>query len=223
MKVNFLKLTAILLIFAGSFSSCKENDDLCTFTTSNLCTDDVCIKYLEVWKDLFVKKNKLTECYLYRHIELDKSSVGDWIEGTSITICYSVKVDWAVAYNCDQFIIKIKEGNTLFPALNVPRGDYLTKGDIEKIIDFEAFASEIIKLSPSEKLKFKTMDDAIDFAIRKANVNTLDLTRIFIDKATGHISLEAVESHYEINKCIFVTLDLINGKTNVVESVCLLL
>ena len=77
-------------------------------------------------------------------------------------------------------------------------------------------------MTSDEKLKFKSLEDAMNFAIKQTNLNTLRLTArgIFIDRATGHISFEAVESHYEINKCIFVTLDLISGQINIVEGVC---
>jgi len=86
----------------------------------------------------------------------------------------------------------------------------------------QAFSSDINKLTSDEKLKFKSLEDAMNFAIKQANVNTLSLTGrgVFINRATGHISLEAVESHYETNKCIFVTLDLINGRIDIVEDAC---
>jgi hypothetical protein len=67
------------------------------------------------------------------------------------------------------------------------------------------------------------LEEALKYAIKEAKVNTLCLTArgIFINKTTGHICLEAVESHYDTNKCIFVTLDLIDGHINIVENACI--
>ena len=226
MKVNVFKQTAILLILAGSFSYCSkrtEETDLFCATISegaDLCTDALCTKYMKIWKELLIQRNKLPEDYFCRHIELAKSSIDDWNDGTSFSICYSIKIDWAITYTCDQFIININ--NNLIPTLDVPRNVYLDKKDIDKAINMQAFSSEINKLTSSEKLKFKSLEDAINFAIKQANVKILDLTArgVFIDRTTGHISLEAVESHLENNKCTFVTLDLINGQINIDEGVC---
>jgi len=225
------KLSAILLIFAGSFS-CNDDAkntidedgwDISEFV--NLCTDSLTVKYLKIWKELFIQRNNLTGAFCDKHVEIEYSersapAVGDWNDGTSFGICYSIKIDWATAYVCDNFIININ--NTLYPALNVPRNVYLNKAEIEKVLNMQAFSSEITKLTLDEKLKFKSLEDAINFAIQQAKVSTLNLTTngVFIDRTTGHISLQTVESHYEINKCIFVTLDLINGQINVVENVC---
>ena len=220
---------AICLAVTVMFLGCEVNSNLNDETDwsytaiaeeADLCTDASCIKYMKIWKDLIIQRNGLRGDYLCRHIELAKSGIDDWDSGTSFSICYSVKIDWAVAYVCDQFIININ--NNLYPTLNVPRNVYLDKKDIEKVLNMQAFSSDINKLTSDEKLKFKSLEDAMNFAIKQANVNTLSLTGrgVFINRATGHISLEAVESHYETNKCIFVTLDLINGRIDIVEDAC---
>jgi len=216
----------VIIMFSGCGKDKSENKgDWDISEITNLCTDTLTVKYLDIWKELFIQRNNLTGAFCRQHIAIEYSersvpAVYDWNDGTSFEICYSVKIDWATAYVCDQFIININ--NTLFPALDVPRNVYLNKAEIEKVLNIKAFSSEIHKLTFDGKLKFKSLEDALNFAIKQANVKTLSLAArgVFIDRETGHISLEAVESHYEINKCIFVTLDLINGKTNVVESVC---
>ena len=220
---------AICLAVTAMFLGCETNANLNEETDwscaaiaeeADLCIDASCTKYMRIWKELLVQRNGLRGDYFCRHFELATSGIDDWNDGSSFSICYSVKIDWAIAYVCDQFIININ--NNLYPALNVPRNVYLDKKDIEKVLNMQAFSSEINKLTSDEKLKFKSLEDAMNFAIKQANVNTLNLTGkgVFINRATGHISLEAVESHYETNKCIFVTLDLINGQINIVENVC---
>ena len=235
MKISRLNLRnvaarVVCLVVMIMFSGCGKDEsvhkkDWDISKIANLCTDTLTVKYLDIWKELFIQRNHLTGAFCRQHIEIEYSertvpAIGDWNDGTSFGICYSVNIDWATAYVCDGFIININ--NTLYPALDVPRNVYLNKAEIEKVLDIKAFSSEINKLTSNRRLIFKSLEDALDFATKQANVKTLNLAArgIFIDRATGHISLEAVESHYEINKCIFVTLDLINGKTNVFESVC---
>jgi hypothetical protein len=216
------------------FATCGKNggddsnsDEWDISEIANLCTDALTVKYLEIWKELFIQRNNLTETFCFQHVEIECSersvpAIGDWNDGTSFGICYSVKIDWATAFVCDNFIININ--NTLYPALDVPRNVYLNKTEIEKVLNMRAFSSEINKLTSDKKLKFQSLEDALNFAIKQANVNTLRLSAngIFIDRATGRISLEAVESNYETNKCIFVTLDLINGQTTIVEASCII-
>ena len=217
-------VVAIMFLGCGKDES-KNKGEWDISEIANLCTDELTVKYLEMWKELFMERNNLTGAFCSQHIKIEYSersvpAVGDWNDGTSFGICYSVNIDWATAYVCDNFIVYIN--NTLYPALDVPRNVYLNKTEIEKVLNIQAYSSEINKLTSDRKLKFKSLEDALNFAIKEAKVKTLHLTAkgVFIDRKTGHISLEAVESHYEINKCIFVTLDLINGKTKIEESVC---
>jgi hypothetical protein len=65
------------------------------------------------------------------------------------------------------------------------------------------------------------MEDAMSFLIRQSNVNTLCFSRIYVDRATGHLKLEAVAQYEaEVNKCINATLDLINNETNTTDGPC---
>jgi hypothetical protein len=227
---TIVKIAAIWLILAGSFScgeenvrsvSCEQTPDYPEIHNENLCADPLCVEYINIWKEIFMQRNNLNEEYFDSHIELNQTSVDDWIEGSSISIAYYIKTDWAVACNVDRFIIKIQEGNTLYPTLIVPRGVFLTKDDIIKVIDMNAFSSEIIKLTPDETLKFKTMEDAMSFLIRQSSVNTLCFSRIYVDRATGHLKLEAgAQDEAEVNKCINATLDLINNETNTADGPC---
>jgi len=217
---------AVTIMFSGcGKDESKNKGDWDISEIANLCTDALTVKYLEIWKELFMERNNLTGAFCSQHIEIEYSErsvpvVGDWSDGTSFGICYSVNIDWATAYVCDNFIVYIN--NTLYPALNVPRNVYLNKSEIEKVLNIQSYSSEINKLTSDRKLKFKSLEDALNFAIKEANVKTLHLTArgVFINRKTGQISLEAVESRYEINKCIFVTLNLISGQINIVESVC---
>lgn len=232
--MKILKFTAILLVLA--VTSCKEKEKeeksrttscwgqtyeeyLESFPPGTIGTDSLCLKYQGIWKEIFMEKNGLSEDYFNKHIEIKSSYIGDWNDGTSYSVGYYIKTEWAVTYNEDQFIININ--NELYPALEVPRGTYLTKEDIVIVLSRNAYSSGIIKLSPDESLNFKSLSEALEFLTQKADVATLCFGRIFIDKNTGHINLEAYAKYdNEFNSCILADLDLINGTTNIQNTPC---
>jgi hypothetical protein len=168
-----------------------------------------------------MEKNNLGNSYFDNHIELVQSQINKWNDGSSFSICYKVKLGWAIAYNCDQFVIKIEQDNQLYPTLNVPRGTYLSKDQIKLIVDNHAFSSDITKLSNVDNLKFNSMSSALDILTRKAKVNTLCLGMVTINYLTGNLELEAVAQYdNEINSCIQGRIDLITGETVVIDRPC---
>ena len=185
-----------------------------------LRTNETSQKYQNIWKELFLERNGLSEEFFDKHIELKTSFLNEWDDGTSFSIGYYIKVDWAVAYNMDNFIINITN-EEIYPASNNPTNRYLTKEEVAEIVNRREYFSEIIKLTPDETLKFATKDEAMDFLIKEANVSTLCLLRIFVNTTTGHLILEATAQYEnESNKCIFAFLDLVNGETNIYDSLC---
>ena len=232
--MRYLNPVFLLGIFI-SLQSCEVLEQLRTTDCTNtgvydylnhyepgtLCNADTCVVYQSVWKDLFLEKNNLTESYFTNHIELCNSTVGNWDDGVSFNICYKIRLGWAIAYMCDQFIIKIDKDNQLYPALDVPRGTYLTKDQIRSVINFKAFSSQITKLSGTEILKYNTMDSALKELIHKAKVNTLCLRNITINSSNGNLTLVAgAQYNNEVNSCIYATIDLITGETAISDGPC---
>jgi len=170
-----------------------------------------------------MEKNHLTESYFNSHIELSSSSINVWNDGRSFSICYKIKLGWAEAYNCDQFMIKIDKSNQLYPAINIPRDTYLSKDQIRLEVNGNAFSSYIIKLSNVENLKFNSLDNAVKILTAKAKVNTLCARIIFVDNTTGNLVLEA-DAQYdnEVNSCVLGRVDLITGATTVSEVPCMI-
>jgi hypothetical protein len=168
-----------------------------------------------------MEKNNLTDEYFNNHIELFGSRVFEWGSGTSFSICYEVKVDWAIAYTCDQFIIKIKEGDNTYPSLNLPRGTFLTKDNIRTATNAHAFSPDIVKLSNSEHLEFSSMEDALNSLSKKAGVTKLCSHTISVDRSTGGLILESWGKYkYQNNKCIDARIDLIDGATLLLNTDC---
>jgi len=231
MKTKFFEI--LFLLFLPFLSCNQENmrqvsciqgeyyEYLERHNPGNICTDELCVFYQKIWKELFMEKNNLTENYFDSHIELCSSGIGEWMDGISFGICYKIIVDWAIAYQCDQFIIKIEKNNTLYPSVNLPRDIYLSKEDIFTAVNNKVFASDITKLSNQEHLKFNTLGEALNYLISKAQVNTLCSNWMYIDSSTGNFTLEAwAQFENEENSCIQGKINLITGETFVNETVC---
>jgi hypothetical protein len=180
----------------------------------SLSKNDTCTKFQSIWKDLFLEKNNLSQKYFDDHIIPYFSSYGAWDEGMSFNICYKIRIDWAIAYSCDQFIIKIRKGNNLYPALILPRDTLLSIDNIRIAIKNRAFSSSVTVLSNDEVLKFSSNKSAMDNLIRASNLNTLCFNNIYIDRFTGHMMIEADAQYVnKFNSCVQGFLDLINGNS----------
>jgi hypothetical protein len=190
------------------------------FQNCSGCTSDLCQQYQTIWKELFMEKNNLSESFFDSHILLCRSDTTSWDEGISFTICYKVKIDWAEARNCDQFIIKIAKGNMLYPSVDLPRDELFSKDEIRTAINHRVFSSRMDSISDIEVLKFSSLRIALDQLIKDSNVNTLCSNEIFINDS-GNISLRAYgEYEHEINACISGEIDLINGNSSHSETPC---
>ncbi len=228
-------LLAILLVQLAFLPSCKEKiqertvsctqtgdyDYLNNYIAGPLCTSDLCQQYQAIWKELFLEKNNLSESFFQNHIILSKSDINTWNDGVSFSVCYKVKIGWAIAWECDQFIVKINKDKLYYPTLNLPRDQYLSKDDIRIAVNGSAFSSDIIKLSNVEILKYNSMNKALSELIKAASINTLCSGMVFIDKSTGNLTLEAGAKYdNEDNSCIRGEIDLITGETKVQDVPC---
>lgn len=230
---KLLVLSLICVIFScekeyhGRIVTCTQGSDyayLDNYKIDSLCTDNLCVNYQKVWKELLMEQNNLSHSYFENNIELCQSSINNWMQGASFRICYKVKLDWAIAYGCDQFIIKIEKDNTLYPSLYLPRDTYLSKDQIKRALSAHAFSSDIVKLSNIETLRYNSLKRAMEHMIRQAEVNTLCSNRIYINKSTGNLLLEAYGEYInESNSCIRGSIDLFTGETIITDTHCLII
>lgn len=230
--------TLISLILIFSFSSCIEDETEIQTTcgepieygyihsceSDTICASDICTQYLSIWKELIKEKNNLTQNFLDSHIELCETEVRSWVNGISFRVCYKFNICWAVAYNCDQFIIKINAGNSYYPTLDLPRNTYLTKEEIKIAVDYHAFSSSISKMTNTNVLKYINMESALNDLIEFSGVDTLNLERIALKGTTGSLILEASAKYEnEDNLCIVGTVDLISGNKNAYDTYCMII
>jgi hypothetical protein len=187
-----------------------------------ICTTNLCTDYQEIWKKLFIERNGLTEDFFNKHIQINNTKTNDWQDGISYSIGYYVKVDWATTtYYIDQFVIKISKENILFPAINIPRDIYLSENHIKTILEADAFYSDMEKLSAAEKLKFKNTDAALKMLTSAAGVSKLCAGEIAINRETGNLELRSYAKYDgNQNECIYATIDLVTGKTTIINTPC---
>ena len=226
------RIIFICILFAFSIWSCEKDNHARTVTCfqeneydylnhykiDSICTSEICTNYLAIWKEFFKEKNNWSDAFFDEHLIICQSSIGNWNEGVSFHICYKIQMDWAIAYACDKFMIKIDDESTLYPDL--PRNTYLSKDEIGFAIDQNRFYSRIGFVSNSTII-YASMEDALNKLIDDSNVNTLCVSEISVDESTGNLILEAwAEYENEKNSCIKGKIDLITGKTEVTDTPC---
>jgi hypothetical protein len=205
-------------------TTCAQSDDyeyLDNSRIDSMCSSVLCTEYLTIWKELIKENNNISQEFFDTHFELCNSEIQSLADIITFRVCYIFKVDWAIAFNCDQFIIRINSNNADYPSLNLPRDTYLTKDKIKIAADNGAFSSDIIKISNVGNIKFPNMDKALNDLIAFSEVNQLCINRIRINEDNGDLVLEAsAQYENEENSCIKGTIDLITGDKNMKNTPC---
>ncbi|PID70368.1 MAG: hypothetical protein CR985_02795 [Flavobacteriales bacterium] len=231
MKYPTIIFLAVIFVLAACEKDIQTRKTTCTqqgdydyldnYNVGVMCSSNLCNVYYEIWKELIKEKNNLSQDFIDSHIILCHSEIDSWANGISFRICYKIKLDWAIAYNCDQFIIKINKENTLYPSLDLPRDTYLTKDKIKIAVDNRAFSSDISKITNKSDLEYIDMESALNELIDFSGVNILCMNRVALDDDTGNLVLEAsAQYENEENSCIQGTIDLISGDKNVNNIPC---
>jgi hypothetical protein len=231
MKYPTLIFIAVIFVFTACEKDNQTRKTTCTqqgdydyldnYNIGTMCSSDLCTEYFEIWKELIKDKNNLSQDFIDSHIIFCNSEILSWADGISFRICYKLKLDWAIAYNCDQFIIKINADNTHYPSLDLPRDTYLTKDKIKIAVDNRAFSSDIIKMTNKVDLEYTNMESALNELIDFSGVNVLCMNRVTLDDDTGNLILEAsAQYENEENSCIQGIIDLISGDKNVNDTPC---
>ena len=223
MKTPF---TYLILIALVGFNSCSwfeterkvscispgEYEYLEHDWVTSICTSELCLIYSEIWKELFIKRNNMTEEYFEEHISKTRSEIHSGSKGESFSIEYRVQNEWAIAEWGDGFVIKIAEDYNGYPEIGLPKGNYLTIDEIEAAIINKGFNSKISKAPKTGPIRFSSMQEALNSLIKEANVDTMCFNRVFLSVHTGTLTLEAFAAYEDVeNGCIKGTIDLITG------------
>lgn len=235
MRYRFILISIILIAIISSCKKDKQVKQVRTVTCfqedvyhylnhykiDSICTSEICTDYLNIWKELFKEKNNISETFFDEHIILCQSRLNTGNNGMFFSICYKVQMDWAIAYDCDKFVIKINSESNLYHEL--PRNEYLSKDEIRIAINHNRLNSRIATVS-NLNIKFSSMDAALNKLKEDANVNTLCISEMYVDETTGNLMLDAwAEYENEENSCIKGIIDLISGDTEVNDTPCVII
>jgi len=187
--------------------------------------NDTCQTYYDIWKDLFLTKNQISQEYFDSHITQGRTLLHRWNDGISFDIEFTVKVDWAEKKLDDQFVIYIF--SKCFPQLDVPRDTLLTKSQIDTIVSGFYFSSHIYKVNPVDELKYSSLEEAVKALRQASGNNSIDTGSVFYEQGDNDsltIGNPCLESHgtinWNANQCISCYLDLVTGKTMVEPTYC---
>lgn len=235
--------TSIILLFLFSCSKTKEqNQDVLKVDTSHcsillnmidcsglLCQSDTCSTYFAIWKSQFLSKNQMSNDYFTSHITPCQSQLHNWVDGISFEISYKVKVDWAEVVLTDRFAFWLSNTTLgLYPSLSLSRNSLLTNDQISSLFTIQAFSSSINTVSSAGKLKYSSLNDAMEALIKASNVDTLCTGDVFyqipnrLAPPVGNPCIEASGAlNWNENKCITSSLDLVTGEASVFYNVCI--
>jgi hypothetical protein len=233
---------SIILLFLFSCSKTKEpNQDILKVDTSHcpatlktidctglLCQSDTCSTYFAIWKSQFLTKNQMSNDYFTNHITPCQSKLVNWVDGISYEIYYKVKVDWAEVVLTDRFAIWLSNTTLgLYPTISLTRNSLLTNDQILSLFSIQAFNSYLNTVSSPGKLKYSSLNDAMEALIKASKVDTLCTGDVFyqypnlLAPPIGNPCIEASGAlNWNENKCITSLLDLVTGEASVFYNVC---
>lgn len=197
------------------------NEYVIDYSIGQTCDSELCENYLNIWEEIFIEKNNLSQAFFDEHIFIKSYYLNDWNSGTSFRVCYGVQIDWGVAYTCDGFIINLDpstEGR--FPALDVPRAVYLNKEQVATVVAGTAFSSDINNLINAESLAYNDFDSALEDLIASSGVDNLCFNTIELNKSGSLIMKALGQYKLKHNSCIEGTVDLITGEKEYREDPC---
>lgn len=193
----------------------------------DLCESENCTKYFNIWKELFISRNQLTEEYFDKHVTPTFSEIDSWDDGQSFRVEYEIKIDWAVANESDQFIIWLDPSTTgLIPSIPLPRNAYLSKSQINSLLDTFGFSSGMHEIAMIEHLKYSSRKDAIAVLEDVTGINDLPDGQINYEEPSfneclGHPFLgTGAEINRVNNECMSCKIDLVTGETEVRYEPC---
>lgn len=214
MKKLFVAVCLFPIIF-----SCEK--------TPGFCETGECQKYFNIWKDLFIARNQLSESYFNDHVFPYSTVIDNWNDGRSFRVEYRIKIDWAEANLSDQFIIWIDPSTEgLYPSVPAPRSTDLSKEQINKLLDIFAFSSGIHKVTKTDHLKYSSRDEAIQVLQSASGVNDLGSGEVFYkspdyNEDSGHPMLRVrVTVDKTENKCLNGVIDLVTGENEISNQPC---
>jgi hypothetical protein len=237
-RISFIS-SLICIIF-----SCSKSDDLLKVDCSQysltsepvicngtLCQTDTCQTYFGIWKNLLLSRNQMSQDYFNNHIIPCNTSIDNWGDGISFRIAYNVKIDWAEVQLWDKFVIWLSPSTSgLYPSLSLPRSSLLTKDQIISAASLMAFNTRLNTISSIDKIKYTSLNDAMNALSRSSGVDKLCKSDLYYEKPhmvippTGLPFLRAYGAlNWEKNECITSQMNLYTGEVKVEFDPCMII
>lgn len=216
-----MRKVILISILLTLIFSCEKRTDL--------CDSDECEKYYAIWKDLFISGNQLTTDYFEDHVFPYKTGIESWNDGQSFRVEYKIRIDWAEANLSDQFAIWLDPSTAgLYPSVSAPRSTYLSKDQINKMLDIFAFNSSIHKVEQVDHLRYRTRGEAINELQTASGIEDLGQGEVYylspgFREYPGHPLLRVNATiNLKENQCMQGILNLVTGETEIRQTVCVI-
>lgn len=217
LKMKKINLTLILI----TLSLCLPAS--ASFTCPK--TDETCINYLPVWKELLMKRNGIDQKYFDSHIKIIEAKEHKWNDGTSLEIKYELVLDWVKINKYDQIMTFINLTAAPYPALQIPLGKALTSDQIDRAATKQAWATSISSIPKLDKLKFSSQEEALKALKSQKDGENLKVSEInfnrpgMLPRDNGHPHLHA-RGNLTIDTCVKGMIDLVTGEASVHRDAC---
>ncbi len=240
MKKSFFISLSFLLIFSCSKTVDRKTVDCSLYydilpaplvCSGAICQSDTCITYFNIWKELFLAKNQMTEEYFNNHVTICNTStykVPD--QGMQFSLVYKFKIDW--------FETKFEEDIMIWltplylqnnPDINLPVNALLSKEQISENIGNPFFATPMNTISQIDHINYSSRQEAINAMACAAGVNDMCTSNLSVqymnvdNPQIGHPVLTASATvNLEDNKCVSGIMDLATDYIKVEHFACMI-
>ncbi len=211
-------------------SRCVDGNALLLSATSPCAADDeLCSRYLDIWRNQIQKRNDMSNEYFTQHVVPYNASIDAWDIGESFRVQYRVTITWAVIGESDQFVVNLRSSEPAYQHLDIPRDVYLSESEVEVILDEQVFSSSVTRIVSVERLKFCNQQEAVTALQNVAHTDRIGFDRIAyyvpgrLPREDGYPYLfGSGEIDRNENRCITGRLNLVSGIGEGRETVCVI-
>jgi len=185
--------------------------------------------YLEIWKNQFLKRNRMDRAYFDNHVRVRDADVEcSWQSGLSFRVQYTVTFGWAAIEAQDQLVILLYESESAYRHLPLVRDRLFDESEISLTIDKQVFFSGISAVKPAAKLSFANQAAALEAFAAKAGTKDLDNVRLAfyvpgnVPRIDGHPYLLARGTvNAKQNQCVEGHVNLVTGEIKTWANACI--
>jgi hypothetical protein len=237
MKKSFFIILSFLIIFSCSKTTDRQTVDCSLYydipaplvCSGAICQSDTCITYFNIWKELFLAKNQMSEEYFNNHVTICNTGTYEFSDqGILFELTYKFKVDWFETKFEEDFMIWLSplylKSN---PNIDLPGSILLSKDQISSNMGNPFFAAPMNTISPIDHLSYSSRKEAILVMAGAAGVNDMCTSNLSIqymnvdNPPIGHPVLTASATlNLEENKCVSGIMDLATDYLKVEHSAC---